>query len=134
MEITRGFAFRGLVPARSDKPHICLILNKKVEKGDDILCVYFTSKGDKARQRLRNDPVALIEVNPREYDAISDPSYLQCSRAYIQHIGYDDFIASIGNGTFDCSVPRANERLIAKIIQGISLSKTFSVQDLKAFG
>lgn len=133
MHITRGFAFRGRLPVLSDKDHICIVLNKKANPGQDILCVYFTSQRIKAAQRMRNDPAALVTVQPNEYEAITMTSFLQCSRAFIQQVRFDDFLTKIELGDYDCSVQRPNQALLNRILQAIADSRTYSTQDLKTF-
>jgi hypothetical protein len=133
MHITRGFAFRAKLPVRSDVDHICIVLNKKAVPGRDILCIYLTSKGIKATQHMRNDPAALVTVQPAEYGSITMTSYIQCSKAFIQHVRFDDFLANVELGSYDCSVERPNQALLDRIFLALTNSRTFSTQDLKIF-
>jgi hypothetical protein len=94
--------------------------------------VWCTRQGERARARLllQNDPQALVEIQASEYSELNANSYVQCSRAFVKSISFFDLVNMLDRE--ECQhVAALPQKLIERIVEGITNSNTFSTQDLK---
>ena len=132
LRISRGFAFRGKAPIGSATEHICVVVGSMAERpGHIVRSVYFTTKVDSARKRLKNDPAALVTLDPAEYPELTESCCVQCARAYVVEIAFDEFIQGLDDGTYTyAGVGQPDRAVVDKIMAGLTASDSFSTADL----
>jgi len=68
----RGYVFRGQYPPGSPYHHLCVIVNQTIIDGSTIFYVVMTSEVDKLKRIMKNDKLALAELDKSEYDEYKD--------------------------------------------------------------
>lgn len=95
------------------------------EYGDDIRYFIVTSQIEKAEKRSLYDPASLVKIDPLEWDKLTCPSCIECSRRNLQEIPKDK-LKRFHDARFAKYKGKLPDIVRKKIIDAINASVTYS--------
>ncbi len=126
--LDRWKVYKGKLPPGSDTPHRIII----VTNVETLSYLYVTSKVEKAKRIWRHDLGSIVEMCPEEWDCLTEPSCIKCTKKEMRKITVNDFKRMYDNGDMEL-LGNLPENIKTKIISAICNSLTYSPQEKKFY-
>lgn len=123
IQLEKWSAYFAPLPKGSDKSHRIIIIYKT---DIDVKYFYITSKIDKAKKVLKNDPNAYVEILREEWNCLKkEKSCIQCDRGHLKDITIKE-LQDMYDGQLLKYLGKIPKEIQEKIINAINNSISYS--------
>ncbi|MBQ8630544.1 MAG: hypothetical protein IJ479_02370 [Alphaproteobacteria bacterium] len=126
--LDRWKVYKGKLPPGSDKKHRIIIMTN----ADNLNYLYVTTKVEKAKRIWRDDLASIVEVEPEDWDCITEPSCVKCTKKEMCSITESEFKDMYTQGELEL-LGDLPDNIKTKIISAICSSLTYSPQEKKFY-
>ena len=102
------------------------------EAGEELLYFIVTSKIEKAEKRSLYDIASLVKIDPSEWDKLSCPSCVECSKRNLKQIS-KDWLKKLHDAWDAEYIGKVPETVRKRIIAAINASNTYNEHEKRKY-